>query len=162
MIFGAAVFAFTVGNLSSVLANLDTRSSNLALKIAKLNEFCKDAKIDKELRHKLRKALEYTSRKNKFSWIDKQKIFIELPPHLKSEVAMKMYDGVIENIQFFKDKDSTFIALIVPMLQALKTNPHEYIYKKGDHPNASMIYIYIYIFSIFHNRRKSEFRLVLK
>ena len=146
MIFGAAVFAFTVGNLSSVLANLDTRSSNLAVKLAKLSEFCKDAKLDRDLRDKLRKALEYTSKKNMFSWIDKQKIFIELPPHLKSEVAMKMYDGVIENIQFFKDKDATFIALVIPMLQALKINPHEFIYRQGDHPNASIYkYLYLYI-----------------
>jgi hypothetical protein len=48
-----------------------------------------------------------------------------------------MYGGVIKKINFFTDKDSTFIALVVPMLQPLKSQPTEIIFKKNDHPNSS-------------------------
>lgn len=86
MIFGAGAFSFTVGNLSSVLANFDSQSSRLTLKMAQLNEFCKDAKISSKLREELRASVEYTTQKGMFSWIEKQKIFSELPPQIKYEV----------------------------------------------------------------------------
>ncbi len=91
MIFGAGIFSYTVGNLASVLANFDAQSSDLTLKLVKLNEFCKDAKISKDLRDELRMNIEYTTRKGMFSWIDKQKIFSELPPQIKSEVMLIIY-----------------------------------------------------------------------
>ena len=132
MIFGAGVFSMSVGNLSSVLTSMDTGSNNLAFKLATLFEFCHDAKLSSNLRRKLKNAVEYAHKKNVFTWVDKQKIFDELPPHLKCEVAAKMYDGVLAKIHFFNEIDGTFIALVVPLLQPLKTMPREMIFRKHD------------------------------
>jgi len=33
-----------------------------------------------------------------------------------------MHDGIIQTIRFFDDKDSTFIGLVVPLLQPLMAN----------------------------------------
>jgi hypothetical protein len=84
MFVGSFFYTFAIGNLSTVLSSLDTRESTKANKLATLNEFCKEAKLDKQLREKLRKSIEYSSSKNFFSWIDKQKVFSELPSNLKS------------------------------------------------------------------------------
>eukprot|EP01022_Parablepharisma_sp_SALTPOND_P031209 TRINITY_DN7893_c3_g1_i1.p3 TRINITY_DN7893_c3_g1~~TRINITY_DN7893_c3_g1_i1.p3 ORF type:complete len:518 (+),score=53.26 TRINITY_DN7893_c3_g1_i1:1381-2934(+) len=139
MVFGAGAFSFTIGNLSSVLANFDSQASKLTLKMAQLNEFCKDAKIGKKLREELKASIEYTTQKGMFSWIDKQKIFAELPPQIKSEVAKQMYGGMINKVRFFKSKDSTFISLVVPLLQPYKVAKKERVYTKDDHPTASKI-----------------------
>ena len=140
MIFGAGVFSMSVGNLSSLLTSMDTGANNLAFKLSTLFEFCHDAKLEPELRRKLKNAVEYSHKKNVFTWVDKQKIFDELPPHLKCEVAAKMYDGVINRLHFFNEKDSTFVALVVPLLQPLKTSPKEIVYRKHDHPICSIQY----------------------
>jgi len=58
-----------------------------------------------------------------------------------------MYGGVINKIGFFKDKDSTFISVVVPLLQPLHCNAKDILYKKGDYPAAS-------IFQRFYNFRK--------
>lgn len=43
----------------------------------------------------MRNAAFYIANKN-FVWADKQSLFEELPPHLKSEIAMEMHMGVIK------------------------------------------------------------------
>jgi len=86
MTFGAGVFSYSVGNLSTIMSNLDSQSSSLALKLENLDQFCKDMKVGKDLRDELKKDLEYRSRNGLFSMIDKQSVILELPQHIKSEV----------------------------------------------------------------------------
>ena len=140
MVLGAGAFSFAIGNLSSLLANFDSDESKLALKIEQLVEFCKEAKINDKLRSDLKESIEYVSRKGMFSWVDKQKIFSELPPQIKSEVARQMYGGMVNKFRFFRNKDSTFISLVVPLLQASKVAIAERICTKNDHPTASIIF----------------------
>ena len=98
MIAGIGVYSFTVGTLSSLLSNLDTRESNLNLKTIYIAQFAKDANIPKALVDKLRKALEYASRNQCFSWAEKQHIFTDLPLCLKAEVAVALHHGVIKDL----------------------------------------------------------------
>jgi len=151
MMVGAGVFSMNIGNLSSVLTSMDTGTNNLSFKIATLYEFCHDAKLGSDLRRKLKNAVEYSHKHNLFSWVDKQKIFDELPPHLKCEVAAQMYDGVISKIHFFNEKDGTFTALVVPLLQPLKTVYREIIYKKHDHPFSIFFLVDGRVSYLMHN-----------
>ena len=48
-----------------------------------------------------------------------------------------MYNGVILQIGFFRDKDDTFIARVVPVLQPLYVKQKEFVYKKNDYAMAS-------------------------
>ncbi len=89
MVVGAGAFSFTIGSLSSVLANMDSQVSNLSRRLEQLNEFCKNAKISKSLRDELRRHIEFKVRKGMFSWIDKQKVFDELPAQVKSDVTFR-------------------------------------------------------------------------
>ena len=91
MTFGAGVFSYTVGNLSTVMSNLDSQSSNLALKLENLNIFCRDTKLSKELRDELKRDIQYKTRKGLFSMMDKQTVFSELPQHIKSEVFIPCF-----------------------------------------------------------------------
>jgi hypothetical protein len=49
-----------------------------------------------------------------------------------------MHKGAINCIRFFKDKDSTFIALVVPLLQPYKVSMKDHVYSKDDQPTASI------------------------
>ena len=71
MIMGAGIYTQVIGNLASVLATLDTRESAIQDKISTVDEFCKEAKISGPLRTKLKGAIEYSTGKNFFSWVDK-------------------------------------------------------------------------------------------
>ena len=67
IVVGAGFYSFMIGSISTILSNLDTRNAHLLNKITIMDEFCREAKINKKLRFKLRKALNYISIKSIFS-----------------------------------------------------------------------------------------------
>lgn len=71
MFVGSLFYTFAIGNLSNLVTQLDSRESTKANKLATLSEFCREAKLSKELRGRLIKTIEYASNKNLFSWVDK-------------------------------------------------------------------------------------------
>lgn len=58
-----------------------------------------------------------------------------MPTNLKSTIALQVHSGIIQSIKFFDDKDSTFIGLIVPLLQPRNADNQEIIYLKHNFPN---------------------------
>jgi hypothetical protein len=50
MMFGVGFYSFTIGSLSSVLSNIDTRESILSNKLIALNEFCNETGIEMKLK----------------------------------------------------------------------------------------------------------------
>jgi hypothetical protein len=92
MLFGVGFYSFTIGTLSSILVNMDTRENILKYKLSILNDFAKETKLSSQLKEKIKKILIYNSQKNIFSWMDKQEIFNELPANLKCEVGIYLID----------------------------------------------------------------------
>jgi hypothetical protein len=75
----------------------------------------------------------YSTEKAGFSWVDKQNLFQELPKKLRYEISMAMHNGVIKEIDFFKDKDQVFIYTIVPFLRFMFVPRMDYIYHEGEY-----------------------------
>lgn len=110
-------------------------------KLAVIDEFSKEAKLSKEIKHRLRHALTYSTEKTGFSWNDKQSIFNELPKILKYEVAMAMHQGAAKDIKFFEDKDQVLIASVVPFLNPIFIKRGDYVYSKAEY--ADEIYFVV-------------------
>lgn len=138
MLFGVGFYSFTIGILSSVLAYIDTKATNLQKKIAIMNEFCNEMKISKSLKERLRKTLEYNSQKNSFTWAEKTNIFNDLPINLRYEIVMNVHDKVISEILFFKNcDDKFFVVRTVPLLKPLFLKSKDNIWTQGTNPDAS-------------------------
>lgn len=88
MLFGVGFYSFTIGTLSSVLADMDSRENKLKYKLSILNDFSKEANLSIPLKEKIKKILVYNSGKHSFSWNEKQNMFNELPITLKNEVSL--------------------------------------------------------------------------
>jgi hypothetical protein len=133
MVFAIYVLSFVIGSLSSMLNSIDTKENILVNKLAIIDEFSKEANLDKKLTSKLRHALKYSTEKTGFNWIDKQNLFNELPKQLRFEVSMAMHKGAAKCIDFLRDKDSVLVSSIVPFLQPIFIQAEEFIYKKGEY-----------------------------
>jgi len=132
MLFGLYFLSFTVGSLASMLSSFDTKENVLLSKLAVIDEFSKESNLDRELKHRLRHALRYSTEKKGFSFSDKQSIFNELPKSLRYEVAMNMHQGAAKHLNFFRSKDSLIVASIVPLLHPMFLSQKDFVYKKGE------------------------------
>jgi hypothetical protein len=57
MIFGVCFFSFTIGSLASIFNRIDGKEATMNSKMAAIDEFARDSKLDRELVVKLRHAL---------------------------------------------------------------------------------------------------------
>lgn len=58
MIFGVGFYSFTVGNLSSLIASMDTKTQQLKKKLNTLNDFSKRIKLPEHIHQRIRKFIE--------------------------------------------------------------------------------------------------------
>lgn len=135
MTFGIGFFSFTIGTLSSVLADMDSRENKLKYKLSILNDFAKDTNLSQIIKEKIKNVLIYNSEKQTFSWIEKQSMFNDLPSNLKVDIARAMKSGYLKNISFFTSRDDSFVAMMIPFLLPWNIQEKEKVYMVNDHPN---------------------------
>ena len=67
MLFGVGFYSFTIGQLTSLMSNIDSRSKALQEKMLYVNQLTNEAQLPSETSRKLRKCLEYNANKAGFS-----------------------------------------------------------------------------------------------
>lgn len=138
MIVGVGFYSLTIGILSSVLANIDTKSIYLNKKLAIMNEFCSERKISHNLKEKIRKTLEFNTQKNSFLWAEKTDVFADLPINLRYEIAMNVHKKVMTEILLFKEcEDKYFVVRTLPLLKPFYVKEKEILWSAGSNPDAS-------------------------
>lgn len=133
MMFGVYFFSFTIGSLSSIVSSIDTKDTILTTKLAIIDEFVREARLDRGMRNRLRTAIKYNSEKEGYRLADKQDIFYELPKSLRYEVALAMHQGVVRQIPFFTEKNPVFVSSIVPFLKPLFVKSAEAVFSEKEH-----------------------------
>jgi hypothetical protein len=56
----------------------------------------------------------------------------ELPHKLKLELAMVIHRRMYSSVNFFMDKEKTFIAWIAKLIRPVNIEDQDYIYKEGE------------------------------
>lgn len=135
MIAGVGFYSFTIGSLSSFLSEIDTRDSILSSKLAVVHEFSKESGISSECKQKIRDSIKYSISKQGTVWSDKHSLFRDLPKSLRYEVAVSMYNGISKSLHFFRNRNSSFIIAVMPLMKPLRVEDKEYLYKQGDFPD---------------------------
>ena len=101
MLVGAVTFAYMLGNVQHLMANLDTRSAMLRTRMDSISAFLRYREIDSPLQGRVRNYFIFLwSRQAVF---DEAGILDELPPYLRRDVALQMHRKIIYRIPFFKD-----------------------------------------------------------
>ena len=118
-----------------MISSIDTKDSILQYKFQVIEDFCKESKLSKELKMRLKEAMKYSTENNGGSLYNKQEIILNLPKKLRYEVAMAMHKGYAKEILFFQQNDKVFVSNIIPLLISHRFRSGNSIYKQGDHPD---------------------------
>jgi len=129
-IVGVGMFGYMIGNIASLLANLDIARSKYQEKINRLNLFLEYRDIPIALRQKLRHYYRYMweSRRG----YDENLILKDLPSALQKELALHIHADVIEKVPIFKGASDAFIKEIVMKLTPAMFTPGDYIFREGE------------------------------
>ena len=91
MMMGVSFYSFLIGSMSSFLNVIDAKGHLIAEKFMVINEFCKQAQIDPELKEKMKKSLEYRTKNYYFSLFEKNSLLENVPYALRYEARNCVY-----------------------------------------------------------------------
>lgn len=129
-IIGVGMFGYMIGNIASLLANIDIARSKYQEKINRLNLFMEYRDIPIALRQKLRRYYRYMweSRRG----YDENLLLKDLPSALQKELAMHIHAEVLEKIPIFRGADDGFIKEIVMKLVPAMFTPGDVVFREGE------------------------------
>ena len=155
MSFGVVMYSFAISFISTVVATIDQKNSEMNEKLQALYEIKQEYGIENETYEKVRKLIRYDLTK---SHSQKNNFLNELPNKLKVELSRIIHDNIIKKIIFFQDNPD-LVNFVAPFLKQMKYTMNENIYKIGDIPEESkyiLLKILLFIYSVFYHKRNSS------
>ncbi|MCX7679872.1 MAG: cyclic nucleotide-binding domain-containing protein [Spirochaetes bacterium] len=130
-IFGVGMYGYIIGNVSGLIANLDTARTQFLKKIEEVTAYLKAKGIPEDLQEKILNYYYYLWDKKKS--ITEQNPLYDLPASLKIDVMLHLNKEMICNVVLFKHTDEVFIREAIQMLTPLIYMPNDYIIRQGEY-----------------------------
>lgn len=129
MLLGIGVYAFIIGNIATILTNLDPARALYLQRLERIDAFMRYRRLPRRLRHRIRSYYQYL-------WIhrvgyDESEVLRKLPPHLRTEVAMYLKKDLIENVPLFQGTSNAFVREIALEMHAAVFMPGDWIMRAG-------------------------------
>lgn len=132
MLFAVYFLSFSIGSLTTMLADTDSREKLINEKLLLVDEFFMTTQLSVEIMHKLKRSIRLSTDIINFDLSDKDNLFEKLPISLKLELAKSMFGGAMTKFMFFTLRDEIFVANIAVYLEQSLVLPGQIIWNAGE------------------------------
>ncbi|WP_108973868.1 cyclic nucleotide-binding domain-containing protein [Leptospira ryugenii] len=133
MIIGVGIYGYVVGNIASLLSNVDISRIKFQEKLDTINSFLRYKKIPADLSNRIRSY--YINLWENRHGIDERDIWEELPSAMKIEVSLFLHAKLISVVPFFRDATEELKREIVQQLKPIAFMRGDLIFREGDVPH---------------------------
>ncbi|HCM24971.1 MAG: hypothetical protein A2Z99_02415 [Treponema sp. GWB1_62_6] len=127
---GVGMYGYIIGNVSSMLANLDVAKAAFRRRMEEVNAYMRSHRLPHEMRTRIRDYYDYMWEVHQST--GEEPLLDKLPRSLSLEVRLFLNREILSKVPFFKDADEVFVREIVTELRALIFVPGDYIVRKGE------------------------------
>ena len=131
MIFGVGMYGYIIGNVATLIANLDVARANYQAKMEEINDFLRTRKVPGPLQSRVRNYYAYLWETQKS--VTPISITEELPHTLSMEISLYLNRAILEKVALFKNANEIFIREIVQLMQPMVFLPDDYIIRQGEY-----------------------------
>jgi hypothetical protein len=133
MIVGVGIYGYVIGNISSILSNVDIAHIKFQEKLDTINSFLKYKKIPNSLSNRIRAY--YINLWEYRHGIDEKDIWQELPTAIKIDVSLFLHERLISVVPFFREATEELKREVVQELKPLAFMKGDLIFRQGDVPH---------------------------
>jgi voltage-gated potassium channel len=134
---GAAMYGYIIGNVASLLANLDVSRARHLSRIEMINNFMRDHRVPRELQARVRDYYNYLWE----SRIGQQSEMLDdLPRPLHIEIALHLNRNILRKVPLFEDASESFLRELVLHLDPMVFVPGQAIMRRGE-PGHQLYFI---------------------
>lgn len=131
MIFGVGMYGYIIGNVATLIANLDVARANYQAKMEEINDFLRTRRVPGPLQSRVRNYYAYLWETQKS--VSPVSITEELPHTLSMEISLYLNRSILEKVALFKNANEIFIREIVQLMQPMVFLPDDYIIRQGEY-----------------------------
>ncbi len=131
MVFGVGMYGYIIGNIASLIANLDVARAAYQKKLEETNDFLRTRRIPPELQTRVRDYYAYLweTRKN----VSLSSPTADLPSSLSMEILLYLNRPLLEKVALFHDAGEPFMREVIQLLQPLVFIPNDYIIRQDEY-----------------------------
>ncbi|MGO9308217.1 MAG: ion transporter [Spirochaetia bacterium] len=129
MIFGVGMYGYIIGNVATLIANLDVARANYQAKMEEVNDYMRTRRVPGTLQSRVRNYYAYLWETQKS--VSSISITEELPHTLSMEISLFLNRSILEKVSLFKNANEIFIREIVQLLGPMVFLPDDYIIRQG-------------------------------
>jgi voltage-gated potassium channel len=126
---GAAMYGYIIGNVASLLANLDVIRSRHLQRIETVNHFMRDRHVPRELQARVRDYYNYL-------WDSRlgqeTEMLEDLPRPLRVEIALHLNRAILEKVPLFRGAGEEFFRELVLHLEPMIFLPGQVLMRRGE------------------------------
>lgn len=130
-IIGVAFYGYIIGNMASLIANLDVAKAAYLKKREEVHNWLRSHRVPAELQRRVRDYYAYLWETRRS--VSAAPVTADLPHTLSTAVRLFLSRGIIEKVALFKDAGELFIQEIVQRLEPLVFLPNDFIIQQGEH-----------------------------
>ncbi|MDA3940561.1 MAG: ion transporter [Spirochaetia bacterium] len=127
---GAGMYGLIIGNIASLIANIDVAKAQHREKMEKLNTFLRYRDIPQDLSRKINSYFDYLWQTRR--GYDESSVLAELPSSLKTWVSLFLNKDIIEKVPIFEGASEEFIKETIMNLRPVVYTPGDYIVTAGE------------------------------
>jgi voltage-gated potassium channel len=131
MVFGVGMYGYIIGNVASLIANLDTARAAYQEKMEEINDFFRTKRVPAGLQSRVRDYYSYLWETQKS--VSSVSITEELPHTLSMEILLFLNRTILEKVSLFRNANEIFIREIVQLLRPIVFLPGDYIIRQGEY-----------------------------
>mmetsp|Transcript_18219 Transcript_18219/g.23567 ORF Transcript_18219/g.23567 Transcript_18219/m.23567 type:complete len:1047 (-) Transcript_18219:239-3379(-) len=129
MIVGSSLFGYIIGNIASLVTHEDDTAILIKDKIRSVSAYMRYRNLPEEMQSKIRHHYEYSWKQTQV--YDEEQILSELPPTIRTEVALCIHKETINQVSFLQDMEHDVVPLVVTKLRPVLAPPQETIIREG-------------------------------
>lgn len=125
---GVAMYGYIIGNVASLLANIDVLRAQHLGRIETVNHFLRDRQVPRELQARVRNYYNYLWESRTGQQLD---VLEDLPTSLHIEIALHLHRNVLRKVPLFEAASDSFLRELVLHLSPQVCIPGETIVRRG-------------------------------
>lgn len=130
MLLGAGVYAFLIGNIASVISNLDPLRTAHVQQQEQMAAFMHARALPRALRDRVQAYYDHLWERNLVS--DEDATLATLPPALREEVALHLRRDLVRHVPLFRDASDAFVREVALRMQSFVALPGDIVVRAGD------------------------------
>ena len=132
MFLGVAIYGYVIGNVASLLANIDLAKRHYLENMERLSAFMRYRDIPPLLQRRLRDYYAHLW-ENRLGGYDEAGIMADLPESLRTEVALFLRRDLIEQAPLFRGASHELVREMALQLRPVVFTPGDYIMRTGQY-----------------------------